>query len=131
MLQRLRKTYNFCSQFFNRGSVDGKGLFLDGFVHFGVKHQNAFWDGKQMVFGDGDGVIFNPFTNELGVISHELTHSVNEYTSPLEYQFQSGALNEAIRDVFGIMVKQWSENPSKPQAAEESNWLIGEGIWGS
>lgn len=126
----FEKTYNFYSQFFNRDSVDGKGLPLDGFVHFGVKYQNAFWDGKQMVFGDGDGVIFNGFTDELDVIAHELTHGVTEYTSPLEYKFQSGALNESISDVFGIMVKQWGENPEKPQTAEESNWLIGEGIWG-
>lgn len=56
-------TYNFYKQFFNRDSIDNKGLPLIGSVHFGTKYQNAFWDGKQMVFGDGDGTIFLDFTS--------------------------------------------------------------------
>ena len=125
----FKKTYDFYFEFFQRNSVDGRGLELDGFVHFGEKYQNAFWDGKKMVFGDGDGVIFNGFTDELDVIAHELTHGVVQYTSELEYMFQSGALNESLADVFGIMVKQWGLDPGNPQEAANANWLIGEGIW--
>jgi Zn-dependent metalloprotease len=99
---------------------------LDGFVHAGDLY-NAFWDGQEFVFGDGDGIIFNGFTDELDVIGHELSHGVVEYTSPLPYWFQSGALNESMADAFGIMVKQWGEGT--PQTVDQANWLIGEGIW--
>jgi Zn-dependent metalloprotease len=125
----FKKTYDFYSKFFNRNSIDNRGLQLDGFVHFDHNYQNAFWYQNNMVFGDGDGVIFNGFTDELDVIGHELTHGVVEYSGTLDYSFQSGALNESIADVFGVMIKQWGENPGKPQTAAEANWLIGEGIW--
>ena len=38
------------------------GLPLVATVHYGDNYDNAFWNGEQMVFGDGDGVIFNGFT---------------------------------------------------------------------
>lgn len=125
----FKKTYDFYSEFFNRNSIDNNGLKLDGFVHFGDKYLNAFWANDKMVFGDGDGVIFNGFTDELDIIGHELTHGVVEYSGGLEYYEESGALNESIADVFGIMIKQWGVNPGNPQTAAESNWLVGEGIW--
>lgn len=125
----FQKTYNFYFNFFNRDSIDGRGISLDGFVHYGKGYLNAFWDGKEMIFGDGDGVLFNGFTNELDVFGHELTHGVVEYISPLDYSFQSGALNESLAGVFGIMIKQWGNDPVNPQTAEQSDWLIGEGIW--
>ncbi|CAI7639641.1 unnamed protein product [Penicillium glandicola] len=125
----FKKTYDFYFNFFNRNSINNQGLKLDGFVHFDKGFRNAFWFRNNMVFGDGDGVIFNGFTDELDVIGHELTHGVVEYSGTLDYSFQSGALNESIADVFGIMIKQWAETPGKPQTAAEANWLIGEGIW--
>lgn len=124
------KVYDFYFQFFNRDSIDGRGLPLIGFVHYGDKYQNAFWYNNEMVFSEGDGVIMNGFTDELDVIGHELSHGVVEYTSPLAYTFQSGALNESFADVFGAMIKQWGEDPKNPQTADQANWLIGEGIWG-
>ena len=75
-----------------------------------------------MVFGDGGEFLYN-FTSTIDVIGHELTHAVTENTSPLQYQGQSGALNEHVSDVFGIMVKQRVEN----ETAENADWLIGEG----
>ncbi|KAJ5901532.1 hypothetical protein N7495_002060 [Penicillium taxi] len=122
----LGKTFDFFFNFFKRNSIDNKGMDLNGFVHAGDLY-NAFWDGEQLVFGDGDGVVFNGFTDELDVIGHELSHGVVQYTSPLNYQYQSGALNESIADSFGIMVKQWGE--ATPQTVDQSNWLIGEGLW--
>ncbi|KAF4230024.1 hypothetical protein CNMCM8980_006003 [Aspergillus fumigatiaffinis] len=122
----LGKTYDFYFKVFQRDSIDNNGMKLEGFVHYGDLY-NAFWDGSVLVFGDGDGIIFNGFTDELDVISHEFTHGVLEYTSPLTCRFQSGALNESLADVFGIMVKQWSGEP--PQTADQANWLIGEGLW--
>lgn len=74
-----------------------------------------------MVFGDGADFLRN-FTNCIDVIGHELAHAVTEYTSPLAYENQSGALNEHVSDVFGIMVKQKIEK----ETADKADWLIGE-----
>jgi len=90
------KTRDFYKGVFNRNSIDGHGMRLNGFVHRGVKYNNAFWDGQEMVFGDGDGVIFTDFTQSLDVIAHELTHGVTQFTANLSYHNQSGALNESI-----------------------------------
>jgi Zn-dependent metalloprotease len=74
-----------------------------------------------MVFGDGDGELFNRFTASLDVVGHELTHGVTEDEAQLEYAYQSGALNESISDVFGSLVKQKTQN----QTADQADWLIG------
>jgi Zn-dependent metalloprotease len=117
----LGKTRDFYAKILERNSIDGHGMRLNGYVHRGRKFNNAFWDGRHMVFGDGDGVIFTDFTASLDVIAHELTHGVTEHAAGLEYHNQSGALNESISDVFGSLVKQWSLR----QTAEKADWLIG------
>jgi Zn-dependent metalloprotease len=98
---------------------------LNGTVHFGQDYNNAFWDGQRMVFGDGDGELFNRFTIALDVIGHELTHGVTEDEAQLIYAYQSGALNESISDVFGSLVKQRTLN----QTADQADWLIGAGLF--
>lgn len=115
------KTRQFYQEIFQRNSVDGRGMRLDGYVHRGVKFNNAFWDGREMVFGDGDGKVFTDFTKSIDVVAHELTHGVTEFSAGLEYVAQSGALNESISDVFGSLVKQWTLD----QTADEADWLIG------
>jgi Zn-dependent metalloprotease len=118
-------TYDFYNQIFGRNSVDDRGLRLDSTVHYGVKYDNAFWNGSQMVYGDGDGQIFDRFTKSIDVIGHELTHGVTQYTASLDYQDQPGALNESMSDVFGSLVKQWTLK----QTADQADWLIGEGLF--
>jgi Zn-dependent metalloprotease len=122
----LGATYDLYSEEFQRNSIDGKGMRLDASVHYDNDFNNAFWDGRQMVFGDGDGQIFIGFTKAIDVIGHELTHGVTQYESALEYHDQPGALNESFSDVFGSLVKQKHLN----QAADSADWLIGEGILG-
>src|SRR6202000_2799539 len=102
----------------DRNSIDDRGLRIDSFVHYGNKFNNAFWDGGEMVYGDGDGKLFREFPGASDVVAHELTHGVTQYTTPggLDYSDQSGALNESISDVFGSIVKQWSLNQSVTQA---------------
>ncbi len=117
----LGATWDLWQSAYGRTSLDGKGLPLLASVHFGQMYDNAFWDGSQMVFGDGDGVVFLPFTRSLDVIGHELAHGVTQYTSGLNYQGQSGALNESVSDVFGVLVKQRSLG----QDAAAADWLIG------
>lgn len=121
----LGATRDFYTSIFSRNSLDDRGMRLDGYVHYGSGYNNAFWDGQQMVFGDGDGIMFTDFTKSLDVIAHELTHGLTEFTAGLAYRGQSGALNESMSDVFGSLVKQWHLN----QSAEEADWLIGSEIF--
>jgi Zn-dependent metalloprotease len=118
-------TRDYYAAVHHRNSVDDRGMRLDGYVHRGTAYQNAFWDGAEMVFGDGDGEVFTDFTGSLDVIAHELTHGVTEHTSGFVYSGQSGALNESVSDVFGSVVKQWSLG----QSAAEADWLIGADVF--
>jgi hypothetical protein len=108
-----------------RDSYDGRGAPVIATVHYEKNYDNAFWDGRQLVFGDGDGKVFDRFTKPVDVLAHEFTHAVTQYTSGFVYQGQSGALNESVSDVFASCVKQRLLG----QAATEADWLIGEGIF--
>lgn len=109
-----------------RNSIDNLGMDLILNVHFGVNYMNAFWDGDEMTFGDGDGTIFGNFSESLDVVAHELFHGVTQATADLDYQSQSGALNEHFSDVFGTAITQHH----KGQNADEADWLIGDEIMG-
>lgn len=122
----LRATLDFYSGVYSRNSVDDAGLDLIGTVHYGHAYDNAEWTGTQMLFGDGDGTLFNRFTIAIDVMGHELTHGVTQYTAALDYQDQAGALNESMSDVFGSMVKQYHASPQ--QTADQADWLIGAGL---
>ena len=117
-------TFDLYWEQFERDSIDGAGLPLRSTVHYGRDYDNAFWDGSQMIFGDGDGVVFNRFTIAVDVIGHELTHGVTDHLAALEYRGQSGALNESVSDVFGSIVKQYGLD----QTAAEADWLVGAGL---
>jgi Zn-dependent metalloprotease len=120
----LGATYKFYWDVFRRNSIDGSGLPLKGYVNYGESYDNAFWDGQQMVFGDGDGTYFGRFTQCLDIIGHELTHGVTENDARLVYYRQSGALNESLSDVFGSLVKQYARG----ETADQADWLIGAGL---
>ncbi|MBU9944367.1 MAG: M4 family metallopeptidase [Dermatophilaceae bacterium] len=122
----LGATWDLWQNTYGRNSLDGRGLPLIATVHFSRDYDNAFWDGTQMVFGDGDGVVFLPFTRSVDVIGHELAHGVTQFTSGLNYQDQSGALNESVSDVFGVLVKQRLLG----QSADQADWLIGADLLG-
>jgi len=122
-------TFDFYAALFGRNSLDDQGMSLISTVHVGEVDgsgafqpmDNAFWDGSQMAYGDGDGRIFQRFTRSLDVVAHELTHGVQSFTSNLVYRGQSGALNEHFSDVFGVLVRQWRRG----ETAEQASWLIG------
>jgi Zn-dependent metalloprotease len=120
-------TYKFYKEIFDRNSIDTNGMRLDSTVHYAEDYNNAFWNGTQMVYGDGDGEIFQRFTKCIDVVGHELTHGVTQYEAALEYQGQSGALNESFSDVFGSLVKQYSAKPK--QTVDKADWLIGAGLF--
>jgi Zn-dependent metalloprotease len=121
-------TFDFFHSLFGRNSLDDAGMSLISSVHVaeadGRGYQpmsNAFWDGAQMAYGDGDGAVFRRFTRSLDVVAHELTHGVQAFTSNLIYRGQSGALNEHFSDVFGVLVRQWRTGES----ADKASWLVG------
>jgi len=121
----IADTLALFEQVFGRASYDGGGAPVSLTVHYGRDYDNAFWDGTQLVFGDGDGVIFDRFTKPVDVLGHEFTHAVTEHTAGLAYRDQPGALNESVSDVFGSCLKQWLLD----QSAAEADWLIGEGLF--
>jgi Zn-dependent metalloprotease len=120
----LGATFELYLKAYGRHSIDDDGLPLNATVHYDKDYDNAFWNGEQMVFGDGDNEIFLDFTIPVDVIGHELTHGVTQYSANLEYFGQSGALNESVSDVFGSLIKQYSLG----QSAEQADWLIGAGL---
>ena len=109
-----------------RNSIDNLGLNQVHNVHFGQGYMNAFWDGIQMTYGDGDGTVFTSFTRDPDVIGHELTHGVTQHTAGLMYYGQSGALNESMSDVFGTVIQQAIDGTT----AHDADWLIGNDIMG-
>lgn len=124
-------TYDLYAEAFGRNSIDNQGMDLKSTVHFMEGYDNAFWNGEQMVYGDGDEDmpeeerLFNRFTAAIDIIAHELTHGITQYEANLVYRNQAGALNESFSDVFGSLVKQRVKN----QMAGDADWLIGEGLF--
>lgn len=118
-------TYRLFADVYSRDSLDGQGMTLVSSVHVRRNFNNAFWNGEQMAYGDGDGKIFLPFTRSLSVIGHELSHGVVEFSGGLIYQDQSGALNESCADVFGCLVVQHHLG----QSVAEASWLVGDNIF--
>jgi len=121
----IEATLQMFADAFARSSYDGAGAPVTVTVHYGKRYDNAFWDGNQLVFGDGDGEVFERFTKSADVLAHEFGHAVTEHTAALVYRDQSGALNESISDVFAACFKQHLAGES----AAEGDWLIGEGIF--
>lgn len=110
---------------YGRDSYDDAGATVVATVHYGQNYVNAFWDGTRLVFGDGDGQVFDRFTKPVDVLGHELTHAVTEHAAGLVYQGQSGALNESVSDVFAACLKQRLLG----QSADVADWLVGEGLF--
>ncbi|MFG6147870.1 M4 family metallopeptidase [Halobacillus sp. B23F22_1] len=109
------KVYEYYLEEHDRNSIDGEGMAIVSNVHYGEEYNNAFWNGSEMTYGDGDGEFFVPLSAGLDVAAHEMAHGVTTHTAGLKYRNQSGALNEAFSDIFGALV-------------DENDWEIGEDI---
>jgi Zn-dependent metalloprotease len=115
-------TYDYWKAEHGRNSLNGQGMTLISSAHYGDQVANAFWNGEQMLYGDGDGTLFGRFTKSVDVVGHELTHGVVQFTANLEYYGEPGALNEHFADVFGILVR-FTKTGGDP--ADPNNWFIG------
>lgn len=120
-----RLTYEVLYKVFGRAGLDGKNMRMVSTVRFGNQFNNAYWQGRQMVYGSGDGYTFNRFTIDPDIPAHELTHGVTQFSCALQYYGQAGALNEHFSDVLGIVVKQYKLG----QDAGQSDWLLGAGLF--
>lgn len=112
------KSYDYFQNTFTRKSIDGVGGNILAFFNVaeedGSSMENAFWNGNAMWYGNG-GSAFKPLARGLDVGGHEMTHGVVEKTANLEYQGESGALNESFADVFGTMI-------------DRDDWKVGEDV---
>jgi bacillolysin len=118
-------TYDFYKNVLGRDSLDGKGEKLQSNVHIDRNYVNAFWDGKQMNYGDGDGKTAGPLTT-LDIAGHEITHGLTERTAGLIYNGESGGLNEAFSDIMGTGVEWYA---SQQNQAVKFDWAVGEDAW--
>ncbi len=114
------KTYDFYFSHFGRNSYDNAGAPINSYVHYSSNYVNAFWDGTEMTYGDGDGIDYLPLTS-LEIIGHEITHAVTENTAALVYSNESGALNESFSDIFGNTIRF-------EYSAGNATWLVGDQI---
>src|SRR5699024_4086416 len=114
------KVYDYYEDVFDRNSLDDEGMRLISTVHVGVKWNNAGWNGKQMIYGDGDGTRMISTSGSLDVIGHEMTHGVITHTADLIYEGESGALNESLADIMGAFIEDKEGNDL---------WMLGEDIY--
>ncbi len=118
---------DFYGDTFRRNSIDNAGMPIISTVHYDKGYCNAFWDGAQMTYGDGDGVACKSLSGGLDVVGHELTHGVTEFTSGLIYEGESGALNESFSDMMGNTAEFYADSKGLDPSVKP-DWLIGEDV---
>jgi len=117
--------YDYYKNVLSRLSYDGLDSQLVSTVHFCPNstycpYENAFWNGSQMTYGDGD-----TYAQAFDVVAHELTHGVTEFTDNLIYEHQPGALNESWSDVMAVFA-----GCSAQTGTADCNWLMGDTLAG-
>ncbi len=111
-------SHDYFKNVFQRNSINGSGGDINSFINVrdenNLSMDNAFWNGAAMFYGNG-ATDFLPLAGGLDVAGHEMTHGVVQNSANLEYQGESGALNESFADIFGSMI-------------DRNDWLIGEDV---
>ncbi|NJK87367.1 MAG: hypothetical protein HC906_16660 [Bacteroidales bacterium] len=112
--------YEFYRTHHGRNSIDGNGGTIISIINVpdeetGGDLDNAYWNGQFMFYGNGD-VGFGPLAGALDVAGHEMTHGVIQNTANLEYEGESGAINESMADIFGALMD------------EDKDWTIAEDV---
>ncbi|WP_346877333.1 M4 family metallopeptidase [Clostridium sp. UBA5712] len=126
------KVISFYKNVFQRDSLDNNGMDVHSFTHFDLNYNNAFWSGGVMIYGDGDGEEFTYLSGDLDVVGHEMTHGVIEYTADLAYHNQSGALNESMADVFGVLISTYDKYNVANRGTwkfDSADWVVGDDIY--
>ncbi|MFA4911489.1 MAG: M4 family metallopeptidase, partial [Desulfobacteria bacterium] len=130
--QNFHSTQNYFKTVHSRNSFDNNNAYARGNVHQGTSYVNAYWDGTDFHFGDGDGSTANPLVT-LDIVAHEYGHAWTDYTSDLIYQAESGALNESFSDIIGAVVEFYVQPDGRAnypnKVAGTADWLTGEDCW--
>ncbi|HZB14214.1 MAG TPA: M4 family metallopeptidase [Chryseolinea sp.] len=113
------KAFEYFFTHHDRNSINGKGGTMLSLINVsdpdnGEALDNAFWNGKAMFYGNGN-IALKPLAGGLDVAGHEMTHGVIENTANLDYEGESGAINESLADIFGSMI-------------DPDDWRIGEDV---
>ncbi|MFA6059784.1 MAG: M4 family metallopeptidase [Taibaiella sp.] len=118
----MEKTHDFYSNVMSRNSYNDSGSVIRNYVNAGLPNNAGAYPEPYnfMVYGMGDGYSNNPFVS-IDLIGHEFTHMVTGHTADLEYQGESGALNESFSDIFGTSIEFYAKGA-------DANWIMGEGI---
>lgn len=119
-----QKTDEFFRTFFKRDSIDNNGMPIDSTIHYGEDYNNAFWNGRQIVYGDGDEKHFASFTADLTIAAHEIGHGLTQFDNNLVYKDQPGAVNEHLSDVAAAMVQEFVEDKD----VHSLSWMIGDRV---
>jgi len=124
--ENLEIVHRFFQEVFGWDIPDNKGKTLVATIHYGQDHDNGFWDGTQLVLGDGDGVLFRKGGfSSLSVLAHEISIAANQWMAQLVAQDQSGALTESFGNIMSCLVEQWQ----KQQTSDEASWLVGADVF--
>lgn len=115
-------TYDYYFNTYGRDGLDNAHYFLTSTVNEGPGFGNAYWDGSAVHYGDGDGSTFTTPLTSIGIVGHEMTHGLTQFSSGLVYAGESGAMNESFSDIFGLCVDEYARsiNLSLP-----ASWLVG------
>jgi len=116
-------TYDYFWNVHARNSIDGLGFKLISYIHYDNNYVNAFWDGRRMTYGDGNGTSITALTT-MAIAGHEISHGLTSNTANLVYSYESGALNESFSDIFGVAIDFWA----RPAQAD---WEMGDEIYTS
>lgn len=124
-------SYKAYNMYFNRDSYNNAGASMISTVHYGNNYCNAFWNGSQMTYGDGNpNQGCKPLARSLDVTAHELTHGVTEYESNLVYSGEPGGINESLSDIFGTFVEAWVDGGrTGTLAISADTWRLGEDVF--
>ncbi|MFK7934281.1 MAG: M4 family metallopeptidase [Saprospiraceae bacterium] len=102
------QSFEYFSNVFSRNSINGQGGNIVSLINItdedGSAMDNAFWNGNAMFYGNGNRDFSQPLARSLDVAAHEMTHGVIQATANLEYQGESGALNESFADIFAVLI---------------------------
>ena len=93
-------------------------------IRFGKKYNNAFWNGTQLVIGDGDGQVFKTFYDS-EIYAHELALWIfANFGKSIDFAGEGGALTYHFADIAAILYKQHLTG----QSNSDSSWLLGSNI---
>jgi len=97
---------------------------IESYVRYG-DIKNAYWCVRKSSSCPTQGVMVygSNYATALDIAGHEITHGIISEEADLIYAKESGAVNEALADIFGTLI----ENQREPST---SNWVIGEQLPG-